>query len=250
MLKRILLSIVMLLVIAYLVVALTAFNRKPVGQTCHGMELIIKDTVNAGFITQKEVTELLEKKGINPVGKPMERIRSKTLEKELAKHPLIDQVECYKTPGGKLCVEVSQRIPVLRVMSVNGDNYYVDNKGTVMPPHAKCIAHLAIATGNVEKSFATRELYKFAVFLQQNPFWDAQIEQINVTAGRNIELVPRVGDHIVFLGTLRDYERKLDRLKTFYAKGLNQVGWNKYSRISLEFGNQIICTKRDEKAGS
>ena len=53
------------------------------------------------------------------------------------------QVECYKTPSGKLCIEVTQRIPILRVMSANGENYYLDNKGTVMPPDAKCVAHLA-----------------------------------------------------------------------------------------------------------
>ena len=54
MLKRILLSIVLLLVIAYLVVAITAFNRKPAGQVCRDMELVIKDTVYAGFITKKD----------------------------------------------------------------------------------------------------------------------------------------------------------------------------------------------------
>ena len=245
MIKRILLSIVLLLVIAYLAVAITAFNRKPAAQVCQDVELVIKDTVYAGFITKKEVATLLEKKGISPVGKDMERIRTKTLERELAKHPLIDQVECYKTPSGKLRIEVAQRIPILRVMSANGENYYLDDKGTVMPPDAKCVAHLAVVTGNVEKSFAMRDLYKFGVFLQNNKFWDAQIEQIHVLPDRNIELVPRVGDHLVYLGKLENFENKLARLKEFYQKGLNQVGWNKYSRISLEFSNQIICTKRE-----
>ena len=78
-----------------------------------------------------------------------------------------------------------------------------------------------------------------------NKFWDAQIEQIHVLPDRNIELVPRVGDHLVYLGKLENFENKLARLKEFYQKGLNQVGWNKYSRISLEFSNQIICTKRE-----
>ena len=91
------------------------------------------------------------------------------------------------------------------------------------------------------------DLYQFALFLQKNKFWDAQIEQINVLKGREVELVPRVGDHIVFLGKIDNYENKLERLKEFYRKGLNKVGWNKYDRISVEFGNQIICTKKDEK---
>ncbi|MEG0454469.1 MAG: cell division protein FtsQ, partial [Bacteroides sp.] len=114
------------------------------------------------------------------------------------------------------------------------------------PPDAKCIAHRVIATGNVEKSFAMRDLYKFGVFLQNNKFWDAQIEQIHVLPGRDVELVPRVGNHIIYLGKLENTEQKLERLKVFYEKALNQVGWNKYSRISLEFGNQIICTKWGE----
>ncbi len=247
MLKRILLSIILLLVIIYLVIAVTGLNRKPAGQICHDMELIIKDTVNVGFITKKEVTELLERRGINPIGKPLQQIHCKALEQELGKHPLIDRVECYKTPSGKVFIEVSQRIPILRIISANGQNYYLDNKGTVMPPDAKCVAHLAIVTGNVEKSFVMRDLYKFGVFLQQNPFWNAQIEQINVLPDKNIELVPRVGDHLIYLGKVNDFESKLDRVKTFYEKGLNLVGWNKYSVINVEFGNQIICTKPVEE---
>ena len=53
MIKRILLSIVLLLILAYLVVAITAFNRKPASRVCRDVELVIKDTVYAGFITKK-----------------------------------------------------------------------------------------------------------------------------------------------------------------------------------------------------
>lgn len=245
MIKRILLSIVLLLVLAYLAMAITVLNRRPAGQVCRDIELRIKDTVYAGFITKKEVTAMLEKKGISPIGKDLERVRSTTLEQVLRQHPLIDEVECYKTPSGKLCIEVTQRTPILRIMSANGENYYLDNKGTVMPPDAKCVAHRVVVTGKVEKSFATRDLYKFGVFLQNNPFWGAQIEQVHVLPGNRIELVPRVGDHIIYLGKLDGFERKLKRVKLFYEKGLNKVGWNKYSRINVEFGNQIICTKRE-----
>ena len=245
MIKRILLSVVMLGLIAYLIIAITSLNNKPAKQTCHDVDLVIKDTAYAGFITKGEIKGLLEQKGIYPVGKPITRVSTKSLEREISKHPLIDKAECYKTPSGKICIEVKQRVPILRIMCDNGDNYYVDNRGTIMPPEAKCVAHLAIVTGSVEKSFAMRNLYKFGVFLQNNQFWNAQIEQINVLPGRTVELVPRVGDHLIYLGKLEHFEDKLVRLKTFYEKGLNQVGWNKYSRISLEFDNQIICTKRE-----
>jgi len=245
MMKRILLSMGMLLVVAYLVIAITAFNVKPADLVCQDIDLVIKDSVNAGFITKKEVSSILTRNQANPVGKKVDEIDLKVLEEILGKHALIDQVECYKTPGGKVYVEVTQRVPILRVMARNGENYFVDNKGAIMPSDAKCVAHLPIVTGNVEKSFALTDLYQFAVFLQKNKFWNAQIEQINVLKEREVELVPRVGNHIVFLGKMDNYENKLERLKEFYRKGLNKVGWNKYERISLEFGNQIICTKKE-----
>ena len=50
MIKRILLSIVMLVLIAYLAVAITAFNRKPADQTCRDMELVIKEDLILRFM--------------------------------------------------------------------------------------------------------------------------------------------------------------------------------------------------------
>ncbi len=247
MIKRLLLLSVMLVLIAYLIMAMTTLNGKPVDQVCRDLELVLKDSLHTGFITKNEVADILQKKDIYPVGSKMEEIRTGLLEEELSDHPLIDQVECYKTPNGKVVVEVTQRIPIIRIMGRNGENYYIDNKGAVMPPDTKCVAHLAVATGHIEKSFAMRELYNFGVFLQKNKFWNAQIEQIHVRSDGEIELVPRVGDHIVFLGKIDRFDKKLSRLKTFYEKGLNKVGWNKYSRISLEFDNQIICTHKEEK---
>ena len=59
----------------------------------------------------------------------------------------------------------------------NGDNYYIDNKGKIMPiPNSS--AHVAVVTGYVDRDFAVKELYTLGVFLQAHPLWDAQIEQI------------------------------------------------------------------------
>lgn len=247
MIKKTLLLSVLILVGVYLLLAVTAFNSKSGDQTCEGMELIIRDSINAGFVTQQEITALLKKNNLYPVGKRMDEVVSGDVEDILANHPLINEIECYKTPNGKLNIEVTQRMPILRIINRNGENYYIDNRGEIMPRDTKCIAHLAIATGYVDKQFAMNELYQFALFLQNNKFWNAQIEQMNVLRGKEVELVPRVGDHIIFLGKLDDFEKKLSRVKEFYRKGLNKVGWNKYSRINVEFGNQIICTKANDK---
>ena len=39
----------------------------------------------------------------------------------------------------------------------------------------------------------------------------------------------------------------MTRLEKFYKYGLSQVGWNKYSYVNIEFDNQIICKRKDER---
>lgn len=245
MIKRLFIFLFLLLITAYLVVAVTVFNTKPANQVCKGMELIIKDSIDHGFISKKEVINLLNNKKLSPIGKKMGSINTRQIEEVLSEHPLIENVECYHTPGRKIEIEVTQRLPLLRIMANNGENYYIDSKGKVMPiPNSS--AHVAVVTGNVSREFASKELYKFGVFLKDHPLWNAQIVQINVTPTKELELVPRVGDHIIFLGKPENYEEKFERLKMFYEKALNKVGWNKYDRVSLEFNNQIICTKKEK----
>ena len=102
-----------------------------------------------------------------------------------------------------------------------------------------------IATGNIDRKLAKKEILELANIIQEDNFWDCQIEQINVTASREIQLIPRVGDHIVLLGKGENLEEKLTRLKQFYKRILGKVGWDRYSMINLEFDNQIICTNKE-----
>lgn len=245
MIKRIFILCLSILVIGYLVVAITTMNRKPDNEVCKGMELTVKDSVDYGYITPNGIKNILKNSKLYPEGKRLGDINVRALEKALDNHPFISEAECYLTSGGKVHVEVYQRIPLLRIMSSNDDDYYIDHKGKIMPVQGTSV-HVAVATGFIDRKFARKELYELALYLQTDPFWKSQIEQINVTSKKELELVPRVGDHLIFLGKGENYQEKFRRLKIFYNEALNRVGWNKYERISIEFNNQIICTKKEK----
>ena len=124
-------------------------------------------------------------------------------------------------------------------------------------PNTKYTSDLIIATGFISKWYAQKYISILSKALMANELWRNQIEQINVLPNRGIELVPRVGDHIIYLGNLPEtsavekreqkiqefVNKKMTRLENFYKYGLSQAGWNKYSYINLEFDNQIICKK-------
>lgn len=245
MIKKLFILLFLVLITIYLIVAVTAFNSKPAEQTCEGMELVIKDSIDYGFITKREVLKVLTTKKLSPIGKKIGDINTRQMEDVLREHPLIGNAECYRTSSNRIGIEIVQRVPILRIMAANGEKYYLDDQAHTMPIPGSA-ANVAIVTGFVDKDFAKKELYDLGMYLQKEPLWKAQIQQINVTPAKELELVPHVGDHIIFLGKPGNYEEKFDRLKTFYRKGLNEVGWNKYSRISLEFSNQIICTKKEK----
>jgi cell division protein FtsQ len=77
-----------------------------------------------------------------------------------------------------------------------------------------------------------------------DPFWKNQVVQYHVLGDGSVEMVPRVGGHIIYLGQPTNVTKKLSRLQKFYRYGLMQAGWNKYSRVSVEFDNQIGCKRK------
>ena len=115
--------------------------------------------------------------------------------------------------------------------------------GEIMPSALKQAIYVPVASGNIEKSFATGDLYRFALFLQKDDFWNDQIEQVFVRSEQNIEIVSRVGDHRIILGSLDNYEDKLKHLRLFYEQVIPKMGWEKYSVINLKYRNQVVCTK-------
>lgn len=245
MIKRIFILCILLLIAVYLVMSATVLNSEPTQRVCKGMELTIKDSIDYGFITPNEIKGILKQHKLLPEGKELANINVRQIEETLTKHPFIRNAECYLTSGGKVAIDLYQRVPFIRIMSNSGDNYYLDSQGEIIVAPNRPV-HVVIATGFIDRKFAKDELYPLGKFLQENEFWKAQIEQINVTAKQELELVPRVGKHILFLGKAGDYNEKFRKLQTFYKEALNQVGWNKYERISIEFTNQIICTKKEK----
>lgn len=244
---KVLLKLLLLLALAvYLAFAFTRMTGGGDPAACTELKVAIVDSANAGFITPAEVGRLLRKGGLYPVGRPVDSVRGKDIEALLMKNPFIRRATCYKTPGGRVNVLVEQRMPVMRILSDNGDNYYIDEDGTPMRPDGY-EANLVVATGRIDKAYVRRYLVRLGRYLRADDFWDNQIEQINVTPEGTMELVPRVGEHVLYVGKPVNLQRKLRNLRLFYEKVLPTVGWNKYSRINLEYENQIICT-RSQKA--
>jgi cell division protein FtsQ len=84
-------------------------------------------------------------------------------------------------------------------------------------------------------------------FLENDPFWNAQIEQIYIDSSGDIILSPRVGDHKIIFGDLKDMGTKFNKLYTFYKNIVPEEGWEKYSTVNLKYKDQIVCKLNKKK---
>lgn len=255
--KRYIIIILDIILAGYLVFAITSFNNpEQLAKKCTKVNINITDESTYGFLDAKEIKSILEKKGLYPIGKSMNDVSPRRIEEVLCKSPFVNTAECSKTQDGHVLISLTQRSPLVRIKSETGEDYYIDENGGIMP-NSKYTSDLIIVTGSVSKTFARRYISVLANTIMANDLWRNQIVQINVQHDLGIELVPRVGNHIIFLGYLPSSPtqsqrqekvtafatEKLSRLKNFYIYGLDSVGWNKYERIDLQFSNQIICKK-------
>ena len=241
----------------YLGLAVTTFNHPDKSaQVCEEVSINITDQETNGFLSAAEIKHILQKKHLYPKGKTLALVDPRTIEESLQGNAFIDHVQCYKTVNGTVGINVSQRVPYIRVKPDDGSDYYLDADGELMN-NSSYTSDLIIATGNISKWYAQNYLSVASKYIMGNEFWKNQIEQINILPDKNLEIVPRVGNHIICLGRLpetankekrekeiaRFMDFKLHRLEKFYKYGLNEIGWNKYDYINLEFDNQIICKK-------
>jgi cell division protein FtsQ len=225
-----------------------------------GIEIIISDSAHYQFITKDYLYNLLFSSSGNIVGKPIKEISLGDIEKNIKTVREIRTAAAYMTIDGKLKIWVEQRRPIMRVMPDEGGDYFIDDEGIVARRRGLHNPRLHIVVGNINISQAMlngvsildtnmrnttlKDIYHLVNYIKKDDFWSAQIDQIYVDRGNVINLIPRVGNHTVRLGTTENYKEKLRNLEVFYKDVLPEVGWNKYSVINLEFKDQIVCKNR------
>jgi cell division protein FtsQ len=239
----------LLVVVVFLVITLAFTSHESRNIACRNIEVgfspddIIK-------INNSEILKLVKSADNSIVGKTLDKINAEIIEKEIEKHKAILKAEVYKvlvkdsaSYKGILTVKVKHRRPVVRIVSENG-NYYLDKQGGKIPVSTQYTANVLAVTGKITEKFAVEELLPFILYIEGDGFWEAQVEQVHVENDGDVLLIPLVGDQIIELGSLDNYEVKLRNMRAFYNQVLAANKWDKYKSVSLKYSNQIVAKKR------
>ncbi len=255
-----LLKILIIFPVLYLIIIPVYYGSSLNSRPCGGILINIKDSSDYHFVTERQLLNLIYGNSGRILGQPVKDVSVDEIESRIKILRELKVAEVYITIDGTMHVYVDQRDPVMRVMPDNGGDYFLDEDGVVVMRRNLYTPRLHIVGGNVKISSAMlngvsildtsikytilKDIYYLLNYINDNKFWSAQIDQIYVDSNDEIDLIPRVGNQLVHLGTTENFIGKLRNLKAFYDKVLPEVGWNKYSLINLEFKDQIVCKKR------
>lgn len=254
-LQKILFIFLWLVIGAGMLTLLVAAIGKKNKDRCTDFKITIKGGQQNLFVDENDVLGLLADAGYNDLkGRLIPSIHLRRLETLLEDNHWIKDAQLYFNNQDVLHMIVEERIPVARIFTTEGNSFYLDQELTRMPLTDKKTAKVPVFTGFIENenysfkdSSLLSDIKTAAEFILSDPFWMAQVSQIDITENGNFEMIPTMGTHLIRLGTGENIEKKFDRLFVFYKEILSKAGFEKYPVIDVQYAGQIVATRKDKQ---
>lgn len=217
---------------------------------CRAIEINIHGVSNNFFVDKKDIlNSITAMERTNPVGKAIGSFNLKKMELQLEKDVWIKSAELFFDNNEILQVTVQEREPIARVFTTTGTSFYIDDELAMLPLSEKFSARLPVFTNfpSDKKVLAKADsnllmgIKIISLAIQKDSFSMAMIEQVDITAQRSFEMIPKIGNQLIVFGDATGAEAKLSKLKLFYKEIMVKAGWNNYSLINVQYKNQVVA---------
>ena len=251
--KRILITTVWSLVAAGAVVLLIAATRQQNEKVCSDVVVRVKSVDGVQYISEKNILNTISGGAPEQLkGQLIKTFDINQLEQLLEKNLWIRNAELFFDNKDVLHVDITERQPVARVFAVSGETFYVDDMGEQLPTTNDQIARVPVFTSfpTITKplvnkdSVLLQQVKEVGAYLLKHNFWMAQVEQVNIN-NYEMELIPKLGNHIIQFGEGTNVDAKFNRLLLFYKQIMNKTGWNYYSSLDVRYDKQLVAVRRD-----
>lgn len=192
------------------------------------------------FITHHDVSKLLIVKQLGGLAVTKEALDLNSLEMRLLSNPMIASAEVYVSVNGDFSAKIKQKKPIARISAKEG--FYIDSNGGIMPLSTNYTERVPLVTGRINKK-ELKNIFIIANKVYNDAFLKTNVVQIHQNSDNTIDLKLRQSNFTVQLGSLKHLDKKMNNLRAFYKKILKDKTVNKYSKVNLQFDNQVVCTK-------
>ena len=254
--KKILLFTLWVSIAAGTTVLLVAAIKKTDTEKCTEVDIKItgiENTTGPKFVDEDEILSTIQ--SINngvPVGKTIGSFNLKQIESALEKSKWVKNAELFFDKNGVLKVNLQEREPVARIFTTGNNSFYIDTALTMLPLSDRLSARLPVFTGfpsdnivlTALDSSLLNDIKSISIAIQKNAFRMAMIDQVDITAQRNFEMIPKIGNQLIVFGAAIDADAKFNKLELFYKQVIAKTGWSKYSVINVQYNNQVVARIR------
>ncbi len=242
-------KLIVLVVLAFSAIAFV--ERKQDSKKIKELNILIHDEGNNYFLNKEEVHKLITADNSDfVIGSDYADIDLKAIEGRVRLNEYVYSTQAFKDLSGNLTIEISLCEPIARIIRPDKPDSYICESGKIISTSEKYTPRVLLVSGdylnklnsgNISADSVYQRCFELVKYIDNDPFWKAQITQLNIDRKGNIILYPQVTKQYIEFGKAEDIEEKFLKLKYFYKKILPHKGWNHYARVNLEYEHQIIC---------
>lgn len=217
---------------------------------CTGLIININETSKQLLVKPEDVKNWATLNGSEPFdGKVIQDIDLKAVERRVENSGIIKDCQAFIDLKGNLILNVDVLKPIARVIG-NGHSpdRFMDKTGKFFPVSKNFTPTVLLLSGDyvtVRKGLESQknqDLVQFINTITQDEFWSAQITRVDISKTKEIHLVPLLGENIIEFGKPEKVDTKLKKLLVFYKKIMPEELWSGFSRISVKYDGQIVCS--------
>ena len=193
------------------------------------------------FLTHQMVNNLLIQNLGDASRIQKDKVDLNTLENTLNHHEMIEKAEVFSTIDGFLNTRITQKTPILRVVSDN-DSYYLDKKGDRISLSTNFSARVPLVVGEISEEKCKSYLKLFNE-IKNDDFLSKNITGAQIMPSGNVVLTNRSFDYKIAFGKPINVQKKLRNYKAFFHHAIKDTLIKEYKEINLMFTQQVVCKK-------
>ena len=228
----------MALTIGLLGTALVWVITRDEKRVCTHLLVEITDYDQRQYLEADDVRRLLIREGLFVQGSPIDDVHCDAIEGRVASINVVRTAQCYKTAAGDVRIVLTQREPLLRVIT-DHDVYFVDTDHKRLEDIESIRTPVIRISGSVRETTARGPIAEMVEWLQHDTFWKDRINRIEIQPNQHIILHQKGKSPALLLGEMNRYKSKLKRLQTFLAK-VEPMGLPAYKELDARYDGQVI----------
>ena len=233
-------SVRLVLVILMMIFLYSFSSKRNSERKINKIEIKFESNENM-FLTHQMVNNLLIQNLGDASRIQKDKVDLNTLENTLNHHEMIEKAEVFSTIDGFLNTRITQKTPILRVISDN-DSYYLDKKGDRISLSTNFSARVPLVVGEISKE-KRKSYLKLFNEIRKDDFLSKNITGAQIMPSGNVVLTNRSFDYKIAFGKPINVQKKLRNYKAFFHHAIKDTLIKEYKEINLMFTQQVVCKK-------